>query len=615
MDKDQTTNLPGSDTRDMRDNDGWADDRSQPPGDDAQRGDLDAQRAERYQRYLRDLRAHEQSTDAAPEAAQTASRAQPPARANGRQRSWTAEPPQTPDEAPAPARAAPQPQQPPASQPAGQSASADRPDDLIEQTIERYMDNIRRQDSQPPAQTPPAQPASADSRYAPPPSGAHPGADGHEYAAAAAPAVAAPMSGQLYDEPPGAPGTTQAERYGAQAQRYGADDWRDDIDAEFDEHGGLYADDETSEPRKSKRAAFAVFGILLALAILGAGGVYGAYKYDLLGNLFADGEDKVPVVTADNSPAKVAPKDPGGVKIPQQTKLIYDRIVGDEIQVDEKIVPREEPVTAPAQTPVAPQSPASQPAPNQASPTQASPNGVLPLPPPPPAPDAPATQAQPAQPAQPSTARVVTPSAPTPDAEAPPDLPKVTIIPPGSEPPPPPAPETAQAAPPPPPPAPAQAAPAQVKPQPAPAPRRVARVQRPATPPRPSANAPIRLTPPSSPSATPGQVPARPGQVVARAPAAPVAPAAPRSPTPNGSYVVQTASLGSQAEADRAFARLKARHPNLLANYGPLIQQADVSGKTYYRLRVGPLADRSAAQTLCNALKSAGERACLVARR
>jgi len=95
---------------------------------------------------------------------------------------------------------------------------------------------------------------------------------------------------------------------------------------------------EEAEPPKRRRPAL-LLGMLAGVAVV-AGGLIFAFQFSKRG----DGGADVPVVEADKGPAKVAPNDPGGVKIPKQTKLIYQRIVGNKIVEAERVVPREEPV-------------------------------------------------------------------------------------------------------------------------------------------------------------------------------------------------------------------------------------------------------------------------------
>jgi cell division protein FtsN len=78
-------------------------------------------------------------------------------------------------------------------------------------------------------------------------------------------------------------------------------------------------------------------------------------------------------------------------------------------------------------------------------------------------------------------------------------------------------------------------------------------------------------------------------------------------------YVVQVGSKKNQTEALASFADMQQKYPSLLANYRPMVQKADLGTKgTWYRLRIGPIADKTAASKLCTQLKSQGLPDCLV---
>jgi cell division septation protein DedD len=96
------------------------------------------------------------------------------------------------------------------------------------------------------------------------------------------------------------------------------------------------------------------------------------------------------------------------------------------------------------------------------------------------------------------------------------------------------------------------------------------------------------------------------------APAQP--PAAPAQSTGGSGYVVQIASYVSQSDANRGYAALKSKHPQIVSQYRPVISQANVGGTTRYRLALGPLASQSAANSVCAKLIAAGERDCLAKR-
>jgi len=93
---------------------------------------------------------------------------------------------------------------------------------------------------------------------------------------------------------------------------------------------------------------------------------------------------------------------------------------------------------------------------------------------------------------------------------------------------------------------------------------------------------------------------------VAAAEAAP----APAKPT---KFVVQVGSKQNQTEALATFADMQQKYPSLLASYRPMVQKADLGSKgVWYRLRIGPIVDKTAATKLCGQLKSQGHPDCLV---
>lgn len=59
-------------------------------------------------------------------------------------------------------------------------------------------------------------------------------------------------------------------------------------------------------------------GVSAAVTIALVGGIWYAYKSGDGG-----GEGSTPLITANGSPTKVAPKDPGGLKVPHRDKEVY----------------------------------------------------------------------------------------------------------------------------------------------------------------------------------------------------------------------------------------------------------------------------------------------------
>ena len=76
---------------------------------------------------------------------------------------------------------------------------------------------------------------------------------------------------------------------------------------------------------------------------------------------------------------------------------------------------------------------------------------------------------------------------------------------------------------------------------------------------------------------------------------------------------MQVGSKQNQTEALATFADMQQKYPTLLANYRPMVQKADLGAKgVWYRLRIGPIVDKTAAAKLCSQLKSQGHPDCLV---
>jgi len=90
--------------------------------------------------------------------------------------------------------------------------------------------------------------------------------------------------------------------------------------------------------------------------------------------------------------------------------------------------------------------------------------------------------------------------------------------------------------------------------------------------------------------------------------------AADDAPVTSGSvsgFSVQLGVRGSAAEARAALHQLQGKYSQL-AGKPELIRQAEVGGKTIFRVRVGPL-EKAAASSLCSSLQSAGGQ-CFVAK-
>ena len=82
--------------------------------------------------------------------------------------------------------------------------------------------------------------------------------------------------------------------------------------------------------------------------------------------------------------------------------------------------------------------------------------------------------------------------------------------------------------------------------------------------------------------------------------------------TSNGAYAVQLAAPATDREAQSAASRLRAKYAGELGGMQPTIHQAEVNGRSIYRVRVGGMA-RADAVSLCQKLKASGGD-CFVAR-
>ena len=98
----------------------------------------------------------------------------------------------------------------------------------------------------------------------------------------------------------------------------------------------------------------------------------------------------------------------------------------------------------------------------------------------------------------------------------------------------------------------------------------------------------------------------------AQSPAQATDPAAdPSASVPDeGRYAVQIAAFQSEQAARSAWSSYQERFPEVLGGQRLLLQNAEVDGQTYWRVRTGPFADRSAAQSVCDRLK-ARDQSCL----
>jgi cell division protein FtsN len=128
--------------------------------------------------------------------------------------------------------------------------------------------------------------------------------------------------------------------------------------------------------------------------------------------------------------------------------------------------------------------------------------------------------------------------------------------------------------------------------------------------PRVATHAPAPLVAPSQ--TEPATTAPEPAATTASAPVGKTE-APPAKPAASGSALLQIGAYKSQDEADAAWRAFQKSHP-VVGGYQSDIKQVDLGEKgTWYRLRIGPFADKDAASTMCTKLKADGA-TCLVAR-
>ena len=122
---------------------------------------------------------------------------------------------------------------------------------------------------------------------------------------------------------------------------------------------------------------------------------------------------------------------------------------------------------------------------------------------------------------------------------------------------------------------------------------------------------PVRLNPETS--AAVAALPAKPATPPpARKAAAAVAAVEPTLPATTraaaaGVAVVQIGAYETQEIADGAWASFKARHAGVVGTLAEDVQKVDLGSKgIWYRLRMGPFADKTAAAAACDKLKAEG---------
>ena len=124
----------------------------------------------------------------------------------------------------------------------------------------------------------------------------------------------------------------------------------------------------------------------------------------------------------------------------------------------------------------------------------------------------------------------------------------------------------------------------------------------PAQPSRPTAaSSSATAAQPTKPAVSaPAPATATPGRPAAAAPASPRAAA-----EPAGNAEVQLAAVGSEADAQKEWARLAHKAPELFNSRKPLVTRFDRDGKTFWRVRTG-FADIAEATRFCEQARAKG---------
>jgi hypothetical protein len=320
------------------------------------------------------------------------------------------------------------------------------------------------------------------------------------------------------------------------------------------------------ETKRRRRVPTTVW-LLLVLVLVTVAGLGGFLFGDRLAGLSGEEGGQVPTVHAAQGPIKVRPANPGGQEIPFRDYDINKRMQGEEPtgRVENLLPPPEQPQALPQQQTATQQAgaPAAQTAP-------AVPAAKI-------TPD-------PAPPAEQAGAEALLPAAPAPAPK--PVAPKPLTTQPAAKlvAPPPPATTVAKA----PVPQPAPAAPEPVKPA------------------APAQNGPIALVPKAQQTA-----PQAPAPVPAKQ-AAPAATAPVKAAPAGAGWQVQLAASRAATAAKAEGERLKAKHKDVLGRMTVNIVRADLGAKgVFYRIRLGPVADKTQARAVCATLSKRGQ-GCLV---
>jgi hypothetical protein len=321
------------------------------------------------------------------------------------------------------------------------------------------------------------------------------------------------------------------------------------------------------EPRPRGRRRIALVGTALGIVAASIGGA-------LTWKAFHHSRSGAPIlVVADQTPLKVAPQNAGGVEIPDQNKQIYERTATAPAKDGQiRIVNREEQpldvkqaarsLAAEAGASATPAIPGNALTESLGEPRRVRTVSVRPEP-------SPAEAQRAAQAAAQAQAAQAPATSPMPTMTLPSEATGST--------------------------------PAPVTPR---GPRTISTA--------PAARTPIAETPAAETPAPVAESRQKPVQRVASAEAPTTTQAVPTPQAPVGGFSVQLSVRATEKEAEVAFRQAQERYGAVLGGQSPLIRQAEVNGKSIYRVRVGPMA-KDSADGLCGKLKAAGA-ACFVAK-
>ncbi len=317
---------------------------------------------------------------------------------------------------------------------------------------------------------------------------------------------------------------------------------------------------------------------VLVLLVLAGGGAGAWFFYgDQLERIWSSAEPGIPLVKAAPGPVKVRPENPGGLRVPDRDKLVYDRIQGKTAERTEGDGPL--PDRGPERLLPPPEEPLPKPT-ASGKPAKAEPLKKD---------TAPSEPARPEKLADEAKAKPVA------------KVPTIKDV------------ETAKRpAPPPPPPAPPAAA--KSKSPVLAAAKRLSKPETKTPAPEKSKQTPTaKRQPPDPKPPTPAPTP-----TVRSAQAPPPVPAIPKKtaattpdpqpkpqPIPRSrAYLVQLAAARSPQGARTEWTRLRSKHLDLLGDLGLTVTKADLGPARgiYYRLRAGPISDEGKARQLCKRL-------------